>query len=139
MKTIVSVLCLLLFVGSCSGNKKGSESKVKELSLNELQAEAGKKRYPIEQGVIHSTSEAMGVEMNVVTYFDKWGEWDAIETTVPMEIMVEDYSSHMLEIIKGDDHWKIDLDKKCGEHFTRTRAINPMGVDVDTLTDELLG
>jgi len=139
MKTIVSVLCLLLFVGSCSGNKKGSESKVKELSLNELQAEAGKKRYPLEQGIIHSTSEAMGVEMNVVTYFDKWGEWEAIETTVPMEIMGEDYSSHMLEIIKGDDHWKIDLDKKSGEHFTRTRAINPMGVDVETLTDELLG
>ena len=29
----------------------------------------------------------MGVEMNVVTYFDNWGEWEAIETTVPMEIM----------------------------------------------------
>lgn len=139
MKTIVSVMCLLLCFGSCSGNKKGSESKVEEFSLEELQAEAGKKRYPIEQGVIHSTSEAMGVEMNVVTYFDNWGEWEAIETTVPMEIMGEDYSSHTLEIIKGDDHWKIDLDKKSGEHFTRTRAINPMGVDVETLTDELLG
>lgn len=107
--------------------------------MKEMQAEVGNKRYPIKQGVIHSTSEAMGVEMNVVTYFDKWGDWEAIETTVPMEIMGEDYSSHTLEIIKGDDHWKIDLDKKSGEHFTRTRAINPMGVDVETLTDELLG
>lgn len=139
MKTIVSVLCLLLFVGSCSGNKQGSESKVEDVSLKELQAAVEDKRYPLEQGIIHSTSEAMGVEMNIVTYFDNWGEWEAIETTVPMEIMGEDYSSHTLEIIKGDDHWKIDLDKKSGEHFTRTRAINPMGVDVETLTDELLG
>lgn len=139
MKTIVSVLFLLIIFGSCSQSKKESESKGEELSLKELQAEVGKKRYPIKQGVINSTSEAMGVEMNVVTYFDNWGEWEAIETTVPMEIMGEDYSSHMLEIIKGDDHWKIDLDKKSGEHFTRTRAINPMGVDVETLTDEILG
>ena len=42
MKTIVSVMCLLLCFGSCSGNKK-SESKVEEFSLEELQAEAGKK------------------------------------------------------------------------------------------------
>jgi len=77
--------------------------------------------------------------MSIVTYFDKWGEWEAIETTVPMEVMGEDYSTRTLEIIKGDDHWKIDLDKKTGEHYTLARAINPLGVDVESLSDELLG
>ena len=139
MKKTVFFMLVALLLGSCSGEKKGKESTGKELSVKELQAEAGKKRYPLEQGIIRSTSEAMGVEMDVVTYFDKWGEWEAIETTVPMEIMGEDYSSHTLEIIKGDDHWKIDLDKKSGEHYQLTRAINPMGVDVETLSDELLG
>ncbi len=139
MKKLVSFLLVALIWGSCTGEKKGKESARKELSVKELQAEAGKKRYPLEQGIIRSTSEAMDMKMDIVTYFDKWGEWEAIETTVPMEIMGDDYSSHTLEIIKGDDHWKIDLDKKTGEHYTLARAINPMGVDVETMTDELLG
>ena len=139
MKKIVSFLLLALLFVSCSGEKKGGESRGKELTSKELQAKAGEKRYPIKQGIIRSTSEAMGIEMTTVTYFNKWGEWEAIETTVPMEVMGEDYSSHTLEIIKGDDHWKIDLDKKTGEHFIRKRAINPMGVDVQKMSEEILG
>ncbi len=139
MKKLVFFLLVALFLSSCTGEKKGKESAGKELSVKELQAEAGKKRYPLEQGIIRSTSEAMGMEMSIVTYFDKWGEWEAIETTVPMEVMGEDYSTRTLEIIKGDDHWKIDLDKKQGEHYRQTRAINPLGIDVETLTDEFLG
>ena len=139
MKKLVFFLLVALFLGSCSGEKKERESRGQKFSAKELQAEAGKKRYPLEQGIIRSTSEAMGMEMSIVTYFDKWGEWEAIETTVPMEVMGEDYSTRTLEIIKGDDHWKIDLDKKTGEHYTLARAINPLGVDVESLSDELLG
>lgn len=139
MKKFLSFLLVALILGSCTGEKKGKESAGKELSVKELQAEAGKKRYPLEQGIIRSTSEAMGMKMDIVTYFDKWGEWEAIETTVPMEVMGEDYSSHTLEIIKGEDHWKIDLNEKTGEHYTQARAINPMGIDVETMTDEFLG
>ena len=139
MKRIVSFLLLALLLGSCTGEKKEGESRGQELSARELQVKAGEKRYPIKQGIIRSTSEAMGIEMTTVTYFDKWGEWEAIETTVPMEVMGEDYSSHTLEVIKGDDHWKIDLDKKTGEHFTRKRAINAMGVDVEKMSEEILG
>jgi hypothetical protein len=139
MKKVISILLLALLLGGCSGEKRGQDTGEEKLSVKELQADAGKRRYPIEQGIIRSTSKAMSMKMEIVTYFDKWGEWEAIETTVPMEVMGEDYSSHTLEIIKGDDHWKIDLDKKSGEHYKQTRAINPLGVDVESLTDELLG
>jgi hypothetical protein len=74
MKKTISFLLLVLLFGSCSGEKKGKESRGQEFSAKELQAEAGKKRYPLEQGIIRSTSEAMGMEMSIVTYFDKWGE-----------------------------------------------------------------
>lgn len=87
MKKLVFFLLVALFLGSCSGEKKERESRGQEFSAKELQAEAGKKRYPLEQGIIRSTSEAMGMEMSIVTYFDKWGEWEAIETTVPMKVM----------------------------------------------------
>lgn len=139
MKKVVSLLLVILSLGSCSGEKKGKISEDKELQVEALQAERGNRRYPLEQGIIHSVSEAMGIEMEIVTYFDKWGEWEAIETTVPMEIMGQDFTTHTLEINKGDEHWKIDLDKKTGEHYTMERIINPLGVDVDKMSDALLG
>lgn len=139
MRDFLSFLLVAMLLGSCTGEKKGSESRVEDLSVKELSADDAKKRYPIERGIIRATSEAVGIEVIMVTYFDNWGEWEAIETTVPLEIMGEDHSLHNLEIIKGDDHWTVDLDKATGEHFRRKRMINPLGVDVETMTDELLG
>ena len=142
MKKITSYLLLAFLLIGCSGEKKGNESRGEGSLVNELQTvgkEADSRRYPIERGIIHATNEAMGVEMTMVTYFDKWGEWEAIETTVPMEIWGTDYTARTLEIIKGDDHWKIDLEEKTGEHFKQSRVINQLGVDMDKLSEEVLG
>src|SRR5690554_8211717 len=107
MKKVISILLLALLMGGCSGEKRGQDTGEEKLSVKELQADAGKRRYPIEQGIIRSTSEAMGMCMEIVTYFDKWGEWEAIESTVPMEVVGEDYVSLTLEIVERDDHWHI--------------------------------
>src|SRR5690554_4382043 len=142
MRKIGLYVLLILLMANCSGEKKGNESRGDGSLLNELQTarkEADSQKYPIERGIIRATNEAMGVEMTTVTYFDKWGEWEAIDTTVPMEIFGTNYISRTLEIIKGDDHWKIDLEEKTGEHFKQSRVINQLGVDMDKLTEEVLG
>ncbi|MDD2246652.1 MAG: hypothetical protein PHI70_04905 [Proteiniphilum sp.] len=137
MRKIIFVMMFSLLLGACGGDRKSKPEG--ETTMKELAGDAPKKRYPLAQGIIHSTSETMGVEVNTVTYFDKWGDWEAIETTVPMEIMGEDYSSHTLEIIKGDEHWRIDLDQGTGEHYVMTRSVNPMGVDIEGMSAELSG
>ncbi|MCK9304390.1 MAG: DUF4412 domain-containing protein [Bacteroidales bacterium] len=137
MKKLIFILSILILLGGCSGNRgnrKGSQVSVKDLAKSEV-----KKRYPIESGIVRSKSEAAGIESTIVTYFDKWGEWEATETTIPIKIMGQDMTSRRLEIIKGDDHWSIDLKEKTGTHFTRKRAISSMGVDVENVTDEVLG
>ncbi len=73
MRKIIFVIMFSLLLGACGGDRKSKpedETTMKELAGGD----ASKKRYPpLAQGIIHSTSETMGVEVNTVTYFDKWG------------------------------------------------------------------
>lgn len=130
-----------LLVG-CNAEKSKSETSEGSLPVSELKTvkqDEGARRYPIEKGIIHATNEAMGVEITTVTYFDKWGEWEAIQNTVPMEILGTDYTSRTLEIIKGDEHWEMDLDERTGRYYKLTRAVNDLGVDMEKLSEEMMG
>ena len=102
------------------------------------QAKKGKK-YPIEKGIVYQKTNVMGIESNPVIYFDKWGEWETTETTTTIEMMGIKESSTSLKIVKGEDNWEIDMDKKTGFHYNRAVMINQMGVDMENLTTEIMG
>ncbi len=135
---IASSLLTAVLIFGCKGAQKNSDQGQNSLS-GELKSENTTKRYPLEKGIVHQTTEVAGIETKTTIDFDKWGDWEAIETIVPMKIMGQDLTSRTIEIIKGDDHWNIDLNEKKGTHFSRSRVINTMGVDVNNLTDEVLG
>ncbi len=135
---IASSLLAAALIFGCKGAQKNSDEGQNTLKEG-LSSESITKRYPFEKGIINSTTEVAGIETKTTTYFAKWGEWEAIETIVPMKIMGQDLTSRTIEIIKGDEHWSIDLNEKTGTHFSRSRSINTMGIDVNNLTNELLG
>ncbi|NCB19007.1 MAG: hypothetical protein EOM61_05255 [Bacteroidia bacterium] len=143
MRKLSFFMLLLLLLGACGGNKSGKgnvgEIEGEEVSIKDLSKNHESRRYPVKSGVIRSVSEAVGVKTTMVTYFDKWGEWEVIESTTPIFIAGTDVSSHKLEIIKGDEHWKIDLKEKTGNHYNQKRAKSAMGIDVEAITDEILG
>jgi outer membrane lipoprotein-sorting protein len=136
MKKLFFVLSAVLLLGACGG--KSGKSGGEELSVNDL-SKAEAKRYPFRSGVVKSTLETMGIETFVTTYIDDWGDWEVIETVTPMEMMGQNLTSRSVEIIKGDDHWKFDPDKKTGTHYSQKRAMSSLGVDVEEVTEEFLG
>ncbi len=138
-----SILITMLFLASvafssCNGKKKENSGE-QTAPAAELKTDGKAKKYPFEKGIIYQKTSAMGIESNPVVYFDKWGEWEATETVIEMEIMGQKMVSTEIEITKGSDYWKIDLDKKTGVHFNRPPAISPMGMDMEKISKEMLG
>ena len=139
MKKLIFIFCIGFLIAAC-GQKKTDESKTDEKSATEVMAKVQKgKKYPIEKGIIYQKSNVMGIESNPVIYFDKWGEWETTETTTTIEMLGIKESSTSLKIVKGEDNWEIDLDKKTGYHYNRAVVINQMGVDVENLSEEMMG
>jgi len=138
-KSILSaMLCIaLIALSACNGKKKSPEGQ--DAPTTEMKAEAKAKKYPFEKGIVYQKTSAMGVESNPVVYFDKWGEWEATETVIEMEMMGQKMVTRELEITKGNDYWKIDLEEKTGVHFNRPPAISPMGMDMEKISKEMLG
>ena len=139
MKKLIFILSALFVFAAC-GQKQTGESKTDKDAAKEVVAQAKKgKKYPIEKGIVYQKSNVMGIESNPVIYFDKWGEWEATETTTTMEMLGQKMSSTNITIVKGNDNWDIDIDKKTGFHFNRAAVINQLGVDLETLTEETMG
>lgn len=139
MKKLIFILSALFVFAAC-GQKQTGESKTDKDAAKEVAAQAKKgKKYPIEKGIVYQKSNVMGIESNPVIYFDKWGEWEATETTTSIEMMGIKESSTSLKIVKGEDNWEIDMDKKTGFHYNRAVMINQMGVDMENLTTEIMG
>ncbi len=139
MKKTIFFLSILFVIAAC-GQKKTDESKTDEKAATEVAASMKKgKKYPIEKGIVYQKSEVMGVVSNPVIYFDKWGEWETTETTTSMEMLGQKISTTNITIVKGNDNWNIDMDKKTGYHFNREAVINQLGVDLETLTEETMG
>lgn len=139
MKKLIFILSVAFLLASC-GQKKTDESKTDEKSATEVAANMKKgKKYPIEKGIVYQQSDVMGIVSNPVIYFDKWGEWETTETTTTIEMLGIKESSTSLKIVKGDDNWEIDMDKKTGFHYSRPAVVNQLGVDLENLTTEIMG
>ncbi len=139
MKKLIFILSTLFLLAAC-GQKQTGESKTDENAAKEVAAQAKKgKKYPIEKGIVYQKSNVMGIESNPVIYFDKWGEWETTETTTTIEMLGMKESSTSLKIVKGDDNWEIDMDKKTGYHYNRPAVINQLGVDLENITADIMG
>ena len=139
MKKLIFILSIL-FVLVSSGQKQAGESKTDENAAKEVASQVKKgKKYPIEKGIVYQKTNVMGIESNPVIYFDKWGEWETTETTTTIEMMGIKESSTSLKIVKGEDNWEIDMDKKTGVHYNRAVVVNQMGVDMENITTEIMG
>ena len=139
MKKLIFILSILFVLVSC-GQKQAGESKTDENATKEVASQVKKgKKYPIEKGIVYQKTNVMGIESNPVIYFDKWGEWETTETTTTIEMMGIKESSTSLKIVKGEDNWEIDMDKKTGYHYNRAVTINQMGVDMENITTEIMG
>ncbi len=139
MKKLIFILSALFVFAAC-GQKQTGESKTDKDAAKEVVAQAKKgKKYPIEKGIVYQKSNVMGIESNPVIYFDKWGEWETTETTTTIEMLDIKESSTSLKIVKGDDNWEIDMDKKTGFHYSRPAVVNQLGVDLENLTTEIMG
>jgi len=139
MKNIIQLMLFAFLLISCGGKKsqeQGGKSAdvTSEAAVKNESNQLAKKKYPIEKGIIHQKISAAGFKTTPVIYFDKWGDWQATETSVEMEIMGVKGGSHSLDIVKGDEHWNIDLTEKKGRHYKLTAKINELGVDINTLT-----
>lgn len=141
MKTksiLITTFCLvLIMLCACNGKKKSHDGQ--DASVTEMKADIKAKKYPFEKGIVYQKTSAMGIESNPVVYFDKWGEWEATETVIEMEMMGQKMVTREIEITKGNDYWKIDLEEKTGVHFNRPPAISPMGMDMEKISKEMLG
>ena len=135
---LFAMFCSILMV-LCACNRKSKSNDGQEAPVTEMKADAKAKKYPFEKGIIYQKTSAMGIESNPVVYFDKWGEWEATETVIEIEMMGQKMVDRQIEITKGKDYWKIDLEKKTGVHFNRPPAISPMGMDMEKISKEMLG
>ncbi len=139
MKNSIFIISIVFVLAAC-GQKPSDKAATDEKNATEVMKKVKKgKKYPIEKGIIYQKTNDMGIESNPVIHFDKWGEWETTETTTSIEMMGIKESSTSLKIVKGEDNWEIDMDKKTGVHYNRAVVVNQMGVDMENLTTEIMG
>lgn len=126
---------------SCGDGKAGKarKQKIDTPSAGLTTEKADAKKYPLEYGTIHATSEAMDITSTITTHFDDWGEKEAVFSTVPLFILGKDLSTKTLDIFIGKEHWRINLVDSTGTYEIKTRVINPLGVDMKKASEEILG
>lgn len=136
-RTILFMLVTFLFI-SCG--KKQANKEADEASIAPAKSEktiTANKKFPLEHGTIYQQVTAAGFETTPTVYFDKWGDWQTTESTMLMEVMGMKTGSSTINIVKGDDHWDIDLTDKKGKHYKMNTKINDLGVDLNKLTDDI--
>lgn len=114
-----------------------SSQPVSSSSISVTAAAKGKK-YPFAKGIIYQHTSAMGIESDPVVYFDNWGDWTSTESVTEMSMFGMKVRTATREIVKGDDIWSIDLEKKTATHIKKSVAINQLGVDVDKITADVM-
>ncbi len=133
--TICAMAVLALLTACGGGGPKGAASGAEAQA--ETKAAETAKLFPVEHGTIRQQMEAMGMKTTPTVYFDKWGEWQATESYSDMTMMGQKVVlDNSIEITKGSDHWKIDLEKMTGVKTTQSFK-NAMGFDPDQFTDEM--
>jgi len=96
-------------------------------STSSKKDETSERKLPFKQGSYVQVTKVMGQEIKTTVYFDKWGEWTAIEDKSELEMFGMKIKNDKIKIVKGNTTWDIDLNEKKG-----TKYENP-DVPVNTL------
>ena len=75
-------------------------------------------KFPFEHGSYIQAIEALGIEMTTTVYFTRSGEWQAIEDKSEIKFFGISTKVDKLHIIKGNQHWDLDLAEKTGTYYT---------------------
>ncbi len=140
MKTLKCIYLLVLISLLCAcGGGSGTKNTENTVDSNEkvVTENTQQKLFPIERGIIHQKATAMGIDINPVIYFDKWGLWQASYTTMDMGIV----NITTIQLTKDRDQWSITLnkDEKKGTHSQLGYSpANAAGVDLNELTKEIM-
>lgn len=114
MRNIIQLMLIAFLLVSCGGKQSQEKSDAKSEASSKSQTltkQLEKKKYPLEHGIIYQKVSAAGFETKPVIYFDKWGDWQATETSMNMEMMGVKAGVHSIDIVKGDEHWDINLEE----------------------------
>jgi len=93
-------------------------------------------KFPFEQGSYVQISEALGFELKTTVYFAQSGLWQAIEDKSEIKFFGMSTKMDKLHIIKGTQHWNLDLAEKTGSYY-ETDSTAPE--DADAVLTSTLG
>lgn len=74
-------------------------------------------KFPFEHGSYVMISEALGIEAQQTVYFTRSGEWKAFEDKSEVKVFGITVKSDKMHIIKGNQHWNLDLAEKTGTYY----------------------
>ena len=109
MRVVKSVLLAIMFLLISNGMHAQFGEKLPDTN----------KKMPFEHGsyvvVINTLGMLEMMDGEITVYFDRWGDWIAIEEIKSEENMTGDtVKIHLLTILKGNTCWDIDLTEKTG-------------------------
>jgi hypothetical protein len=138
MKRILYVFTLAVFAVSCgSGSQEGSQDSTAVTNESASAPETGKK-YSIKSGIIHQESEAMGIKMNPVVYFDDYGSKECTEIIMEMKMFGQTIKTHSATITKDGFIYSIDYEKKTGTKMkSYVTGSSSAAIDFKSLSDEM--
>lgn len=138
MKTKIFALVISVFLFSCtSNNNKESETANSDSANveNVVKPETGKK-YSIKSGMIKFKSVVMGMQQEMTTYFDDFGNTEVVITK--MEILKGQVNENR-SILKDGYMYEFDMSQKTGTKRKMTIIQNSAGIDFNNLTSEVMG
>ncbi len=138
MKKITYLLVISAFLFSCSSNKTSESETVKSDTVkteNIVKPEAGRK-YSVKSGMIKFKSTVMGIQQEMITYFDDFGNTEVVITK--MEILKGQVTENR-SILKEGYMYELDMTQKTATKRKMSVTQNSAGIDFNNLTDEIMG
>lgn len=130
MKKITKVsfllLVLIIVASTACGNKSKTDAAATDQTVSPTQAQKDK-RFPFERGSYQEVTNVMGMDMKKTIYFEHWGDWTASEEKMELELTKNfTQKTHKLNIVKGNEHWDLDMIQKTGTTYQREVPVNGM-------------
>lgn len=138
MKKITYLLAISAFLFSCSSNKTSESETTNSDTVkteNIVKPEEGKK-YSVKSGMIKFKSTVMGIQQEMITYFDDFGNTEVV--TTKMEILKGQVTENR-SILKEGYMYELDMTQKTATKRKMTVTQNSAGIDFNNLTDEIMG
>jgi len=138
MRKFIYFLSLASFAISCGSGNNQEQTTDSTAVSNENAASGSKGKYSIKSGIIHQESEAMGIKMNPVVYFDDYGNKECTEINMDMKMFGQTIKTHTATIIKDGFIYSIDYEKKTGtkmKYYSSANSGNTL--DIKSLSEEM--